>query len=130
MWINHRFFKHFLLLALLATVLGAVLPTISKLRMVALGIDPTSVCSINKPIVQLSEKSTSNLPDDTLADQTTCAYCLLQAQAQAPFLPVRLEQVFLTADLTGRLFIGSSGTTVFNRAERSAHPSRAPPAFA
>jgi hypothetical protein len=62
-----------------------------------------------------------------MAGDNHCGYCPLQQHS--PVVPTDLYTWQAAAISTGRLVIGSSGTTVFKRFVRDAHPTRAPPAF-
>jgi hypothetical protein len=70
-------------------------------------------------------------PDSTPASQTQgdahCGYCLLQQLS--PILPTTEVQWSPIAVPANQLSLGNGGTTIFKRIVRTAHRTRAPPAF-
>lgn len=114
-------------LALCAMIFGAFAPSISKLLVATQGISWSDVCSASgakRVVVNLVFSETPEMP---MAGDVHCGYCLLQHYS--PVIPTTFYSWELSLMSTGRLLIGSGGTTVFKRFIRDAHRTRAPPVF-
>lgn len=107
---------------------GALAPGISKLLAAQRDVAWVEVCTAQGVQFEPVGKASSKAPADGHdATDPRCGYCLLQHHS--PMLPTVASAPMPGPGLTGRLRIGSAGTTVVLRAERDAHPARAPPVF-
>ncbi len=122
-WIHRRLAW----LTLCAVIFGALAPSISKLLVATQGISWNDICSANGVKRAAVNLGSSELPEAPVADEAQCGYCLLQHYS--PVIPTVSYNWELSSISTGRLLIGSSGTTVFKRFIRDAHRTRAPPVF-
>jgi hypothetical protein len=114
-------------LALCAMVFGAFAPSISKFLAATQGISWVEICSTSGAKRVAIDLGSKKLPEAPMAGDNHCGYCLLQHHS--PVIPTDPYTWETATVSTGRLLIGSGGTTVFKRFVRNAHPTRAPPAF-
>jgi len=114
-------------LALCAMVFGAFAPSISKYLDATQGVSWVEVCSTSGSKRVTVDLGSKKLPGAPMAGDNHCGYCLLQHHS--PVVPTDPYTWEATMVSTGRLLIGSGGTTVFKRFVRHAHLTRAPPAL-
>lgn len=115
-------------LALCAVLFAAAAPTVSKWLATLQPAFWAEVCSTTgaTPRAAWDQGSKSSSDRSALSD-SHCGYCLLQHHLPVvPTASYRWEPVLASAE---RLPIGSGGTTIVKRFVRSAHLTRAPPAF-
>lgn len=114
-------------LALCAVIFAAFAPSISKLLATSQGVTWIEICSTSGTKLGALDLGTKKTPDAPIATDSHCGYCLLQHHSpDVPTDPCTWDAATVS---TGRLLIGSGGTTVFKRFVRNARPTRAPPAF-
>lgn len=115
-------------LALCAMVFGAFAPSVSKLLAASQGVSWTEVCSTQGTRWITVDTGVPDSPQGPVMPDDSCGYCMLQQHA--PFAPSASLTWDMVVISSGRLSLGSGGTTVFKRFIREAHRTRAPPLLA